>query len=150
MANEKKKNRKPAITLSRSDSDRLARLAEAYLGQNPEVAEELLTELDRARIVGDGRIAAGVIRMGSTVRFTSDLGEERQVTLVFPGGADIAASKVSVLTPIGVALIGLSAGQSIDWSARDGRTHRLTVETVEPPVAQVPSASSKTQMRTAS
>jgi regulator of nucleoside diphosphate kinase len=53
------------------------------------------------------------------------------VTLVLPGGADIAEGKVSVLTPIGAALIGLSTGQSIDWTARDGRTHRLTVEHVE-------------------
>lgn len=68
--------------------------------------------------------------MGSTLRFTSDLGEDRQVTLVFPGEADIAEGKVSVTTPIGAALIGLSAGQSIDWTARDGRVHRLTVESV--------------------
>ena len=70
MANEKKKNRKPAITLSRSDSDRLARLAEAYLGQNPEVAAELLTELDRARIVGDGRLNRFATRCRAKIQTT--------------------------------------------------------------------------------
>jgi regulator of nucleoside diphosphate kinase len=65
------------------------------------------------------------------LRFTTDAGEDRTVTLVFPGRADIAEGKVSVLTPIGVALIGLAVGQSIDWTARDGRTHRLTVRDVE-------------------
>ena len=72
----------------------------AYLDRSPQVAEELLAELDRARIVDDGRIAADVVRMGSTLRFTSDLGEDRRVTLVFPGEAEIAEGKVSVLTPI--------------------------------------------------
>lgn len=133
MAPTQKRQRKPAITTTRSDHDRLSRLAESYEGRNPEVAEELLSELDRARIIEDSRIAANVVRMGSTLRFTSDLGEDRRVTLVFPGEADIAEGKISVLTPIGVALIGLSEGQSIDWTARDGRVHRLTVETVEAP-----------------
>jgi regulator of nucleoside diphosphate kinase len=130
MASDIKTRRKPAITTTRSDHERLSRLAESYVQRNPQVAEELLAELDRARIVADGRIAADVVRMGSTLRFTSDLGEDRQVTLVFPGEADIEQGKVSVLTPIGAALIGLSAGQSIDWTARDGRVHRLTVESV--------------------
>jgi regulator of nucleoside diphosphate kinase len=131
MAPGTKRQSKPAITTTHSDHERLSRLAESYLSRNREVAEELLSELDRARIVGDDRIAADVVRMGFTLRFTSDLGEDRRVTLVFPGEADISEGKVSVLTPIGAALIGLSAGQSIDWSARDGRVHRLTVESVE-------------------
>lgn len=130
MAPGNNKVRKPAITTTRSDHERLSRLAESYLSKNPQVADELLVELDRARIVADGRIADDVVRMGSTLRFTSDIGEDRQVTLVFPGEADIAEGKVSVMTPIGAALIGLSAGQSIDWTARDGRVHRLTVESV--------------------
>ena len=86
--------------------------------------------------------------MGSKIRFTSDLGENRQVTLVFPGDADIAQGKVSILTPIGAALIGLSKGQSIDWTARDGRVHRLTVAAVEAPDRAAGPASS--QLRPAS
>jgi regulator of nucleoside diphosphate kinase len=129
MAPNTKKQRKPAITMTRSDHERLSRLAESCM--NAAVADVLLAEIDRARVVEDGGIAANVVRMGSTVRFTSDLGEDRRVTLVFPGDADIAEGKVSILTPIGAALIGLSAGQSIDWVARDGRFHRLTVAAVE-------------------
>jgi regulator of nucleoside diphosphate kinase len=136
MAFDMKKRRKPAITLIRTDHERLSRLAEAYAAKNPSVADELLAELDRAHIVDDHRISPQIVRMGSTLRFTTDTGEDRAVTLVFPGEADIEAGKVSILTPIGAALIGLSAGQSIDWTARDGRTHRLTVESVEP----IPSA----------
>ncbi|MDN2584265.1 nucleoside diphosphate kinase regulator [Aquibium sp. ELW1220] len=123
--------RKPAITMTRSDHERLSRLADSRAVRDPDLSENLLAELDRARVVEDRRIASNVVRMGSTLRFTTDAGEDRTVTLVFPGEADIAMGKVSVLTPIGAALIGLSASQSIDWTSRDGRVHRLTVEHVE-------------------
>lgn len=135
MAPEKTTQRKPAITITRSDHERLSRLAESWSARNPDMADVLFAELDRARIVDDGRIASDVVRMGSTLRFTSDLGEDKRVTLVFPGEADIAEGKISILTPIGTALIGLAAGQSMNWVARDGRIHRLTVETVEAPGA---------------
>jgi regulator of nucleoside diphosphate kinase len=146
MAPETKRQRKPAITMARSDHERLGLLAESYAARNPDVADVLLAEIDRARVVDDGRIATDVVRMGSTLRFTSDLGEDKRVTLVFPGEADIAEGKISVLTPIGAALIGLAAGQSIDWTARDGRIHRLTVESVEAPVQ----ASAPVELRPAS
>ncbi|QEE43444.1 nucleoside diphosphate kinase regulator (plasmid) [Rhizobium sp. WL3] len=135
MATDTKRHRKPAIVLTKTDHERLSRLAEAHALRNPEVSEELLVELDRARVVQNYKIASNVVRMGSTLRFTSDLGEDRTVTLVFPGEADIAAGRISILTPIGAALIGVSAGQSIDWVARDGRVHRLHVEHVENLVA---------------
>ncbi len=149
MAQANKKNPKPAIAVTRTDSERLWRLAESFAGRNPAVAEELLAELERAKVVDDARIAADVVRMGSSLRFTSDLGEHRDVTLVFPGEADIAEGKVSILTPIGAALIGLSEGQSIDWTARDGRTHRLTVESVRPPENRAALAAISPELRTA-
>tara|TARA_R110002020_G_scaffold356655_2_gene569171 strand:- start:314 stop:757 length:444 start_codon:yes stop_codon:yes gene_type:complete len=134
MASGTKKIHKPAITMTRSDHERLSRIAETLPAKSLSVADQLFVELDRARIVADGRISTKVICMGSGIRFTSDLGEDRFVTLVLPGEADIAENKISILTPIGTALIGLSVGQSIDWTARDGRIHRLTVESVTPPV----------------
>ena len=149
MAPETKRHCKPAITMTRSDREGLWRLAESYSERTPDVADVLMAELERARVVEDTRIPADVVRMGSTLRFTSDLGEDRRVTLVFPGEADIAEGKISILTPIGAALIGLSAGQSIEWTARDGRVHRLTVETVEAPSStQRPVAA--VELRTAS
>lgn len=133
MALATKKKHKPAITMTRSDHQRLSNLAESLPTSAVSVAGELFVELDRARIVADGRISANIVRMGSVLRFTSDLAEDRSVTLVMPGEANIAENKISILTPIGVALIGLSVGQSIDWTARDGRVHRLTVESVNRP-----------------
>ncbi len=131
MAPDNRKHRKPAITLSRDDHARLTRMAESLAIGNPELADDLFAELERARLVNDMERRPDVVRMGSTLRFTTDSGEERRVTLVFPAEADIAEGKVSILTPIGVALIGLAAGQSMDWTARDGRVHRLTVDSVE-------------------
>ncbi|MBB4351574.1 nucleoside diphosphate kinase regulator [Aliirhizobium cellulosilyticum] len=149
MAAEKKTHRKPAIIVTHSDHERLSRLAEAHAARNPEVSEELLAELDRARIVPDNKIGIDVVRMGSTLQFVSDLGDERLVMLVFPGEADIAAGKVSILTPIGAALIGLSTSQSIDWTARDGRVHRLTVKSVEAPVVSFPASRGLVELRSA-
>lgn len=134
MAPDTITQKKSAITVTRSDHERLWGLAETFSARNPELAGQLFAELDRAEVVPDGRIGGDVVRMGSRLRFTSTAGEDRTVTLVFPVEADIAAGKVSILTPVGVALIGLSAGQSIDWTARDGRRHRLTVESVDGPI----------------
>ncbi|WP_193175244.1 nucleoside diphosphate kinase regulator [Oricola nitratireducens] len=122
--------RKPTITLGRTDHDKLTRLAETVQAGNAEVVDVLFSELDRAGIVPDARLAEDVIRMGSHVRYATETGEVREVTLVYPGRADISAGRISILTPIGAALIGLSSGQSMDWRARDGRVHRLVVQSV--------------------
>jgi regulator of nucleoside diphosphate kinase len=126
----------PKIVVSESDHERLTGLATAALSRQPEVAEELLAEMERADIVGARSVPANVVQMGSTVTFRSDDGRERRIMLVFPAEEDIAKSRISVMTPIGAALIGLSKGQSIQWSARDGRRHELTVLSVDrPPVS---------------
>ena len=85
------------------------------LNQAPEVAEELLSEIERATVVPTHAVPANVVQMGSTVEFTTEEGVSRRITLAFPGQADITAARISVLTPIGAALIGLSEGQSIVW-----------------------------------
>jgi len=123
--------RKPPIIISLSERDALERLADAWSTKQPDVADELLAELDRAEIVPDARMRGDVVRMSSTVTYSTETGEERTVTLVYPAEADIAAARISILTPIGAALIGLSPGQSIEWQSRDGRAHSLTVTNVE-------------------
>ena len=124
---------KPKIVVSDIDYRRLSGLASGAHDRFPEVAEELQAEMDRAEVVSAGALPPDVVGMGSTVEFRSDAGQDRRVTLVFPGEADIAANRISILTPIGTALIGLAAGQSIRWTARDGRRHELTVLRVDQP-----------------
>jgi regulator of nucleoside diphosphate kinase len=121
----------PNIVVSAADYERLTDLATASLERLPEVAEELLNEMERAKIVTEGSVPADVVRMGSTVTFRSDDGRERTETLVYPVDEDSDAHKISVMTPVGAALIGLAEGQSISWTARDGRRHELTVVKVE-------------------
>jgi regulator of nucleoside diphosphate kinase len=121
----------PHIIVSDADYDRLTSLATAALERLPEVASELLAEMDRAKVVRDDNVPANVVRMGSTVTFRSDDGRERTETLVYPVDEDSDAHKISVMTPVGAALIGLAEGQSISWTARDGRPHELTVVKVK-------------------
>lgn len=124
---------KPDISISTSDHARLTMLADAIAERDTELADDLAGELERARVVADDKIAQGIIRMGSRVRFKDEKGLERDVTLVFPPEADIAQGKLSILTPVGTALIGLSPGQSILWTARNGQRHELTVLAVDAP-----------------
>lgn len=126
-----KRTRKPAISVCRSDHDRLSSLAEVLYSRNPAVAEELLAELDRARVVEDSKLKPAIARIGSTLHYSTDIGDTRSVTLVFPKHADISKGYVSILTPIGVALLGLSPGQSIDWTSTNGERHKLTVDSVD-------------------
>jgi regulator of nucleoside diphosphate kinase len=75
-------------------------------------------------------VPANVVRMGSTVTFTSDDGHTRTLKLVYPVDESLDEHRISVMTPVGAALIGLAEGQSISWTARDGKHHRLTVTKV--------------------
>ena len=131
------RRQKPSIIVSDTDQRRLTILATDALQRFPEVAEELLSEMERADVVTAEAIPPNVVQMGSDVVFESDNGETRRVRLVFPGQADIAAGRISILTPIGAALIGLSEGQSIAWKTRDGRSRQLTILAVEGMVADV-------------
>ena len=91
--------------------------------------------MDRAKVVQDGSVPANVVRMGSTVTFKSDDGNTRTFKLVYPAEESLDEHRISVMTPVGAALIGLAEGQSISWTARDGRKHELTVEKVKTVIA---------------
>lgn len=121
---------RPAIVLADAEHESLVSLASEADERLPGVGEALLSELDRAEVVAESELPEDVVRMGSTVSFRSDDGQEREVTIVYPAKADIAEGKISVMTPIGAALIGLRQGSSINWTARDGREQRLTVLSV--------------------
>ena len=123
---------KPRITLTADDYDRLSQLAHAAAAKMPELAGALNAELARAQVSDDA--ADDFVRMGGEVEFKDDAADKTQtVTLVYPGDADISQGKVSVLTPIGTALIGLSAGDAITWRTRNGELRQLTVLAVRNP-----------------
>ena len=119
---------KPQIVLSTEDYVSLSALARAAMNKMPELAEGLSEELERADIVDNGQQPQQVVCMGCEVEFRDDTtGKIQKVTLVYPAQADISHGKISVLTPVGTALIGLRAGHSITWDTRTGETRRLTV-----------------------
>ena len=123
----------PDIMLSAADHRQLNSLAMAGLERMPDLSDYLLSELERARIVDDAAIPADIVRMGSSVRYRTGADQEQQVTLVYPVDADIAAGRISVMTPVGTALIGLRVGQSITWRDRANKRHMLTVLGVNQP-----------------
>ncbi|MGH6760674.1 MAG: nucleoside diphosphate kinase regulator [Phyllobacterium sp.] len=125
--------KKPKIIVGDVDHARLTGLAEGALDRIPEIADQLLSELDRAKVVKQSAVPASIIRMGSTADIKIGDAEPRRVTLVFPDLADIAEGKISVLTPFGTALIGLGEGQSFIWAGRDGKKHDLVVLAVHQP-----------------
>ena len=141
MTTRAKAGRLPAITIARSEYERLSNLADMLAERDPHAAEQLAAELDRAKVVDDARMAPGVMRIGSIAEFRIDDEAPQTAELVFPGDADISRQRISVLTPVGAALLGLSAGQSIEWSARDGRARRLSVIAVRDSVADTARAS---------
>lgn len=129
-----RKDDRPRIKMTADDHERLSRLSAAAMDCMPEVASFLSDELDRAQIVRSGKTCGDFAHMGCWVEFQDNAtGKVQTVTLVYPGEADIARGRISVLTPVGAALIGLSAGQSIDWETRSGSIKRLTVLDVREP-----------------
>jgi regulator of nucleoside diphosphate kinase len=134
MAKHASKGAKPRITLTATDHERLSRLMLAASNTMPDLAADLAEELDRAHVLPAGRPANGIVCMGCEVEFRDDTtGRIQTVTLVFPDEADIAKGKISILTPIGVALIGLAIEKSISWETRRGDVRRLTVLSVREP-----------------
>jgi regulator of nucleoside diphosphate kinase len=123
---------RPQIVVPASQHARLLALADAAEKRAPEVAEFLADELTRARIVSDEQCDPNIVRMGSRVTYLDEnTGRTRTITLVYPDAADIDRGLISILTPIGAALIGLSPSQTITWPNPDGREGSLKVINVE-------------------
>lgn len=117
----------PSIVVSRLDAQRIEALLEDA-GKRGVDTSALERELARADVVEPAQMPGDVISMNSTARFRDvNNGAERELTLVYPRDADADAGRVSVLAPIGSALLGLRVGQSIDWPLPGGRTATLEV-----------------------
>ena len=121
------------IRITNSDLTKLETLIEGRRrssGRDLVHLESLAAELERAEIVEDAKIPSDVITMHSRV-LVQDLGTgaHRIYTLVFPNEADLALDKVSVLAPLGTALLGYRTNDIIAWNMPGG-TRRLFVKEV--------------------
>ncbi len=117
----------PRIIVSRLDVQRLENVLEDQDQSHP-VVELLWEELNRAEVVDPENIPPTVVTMHSRVRFVAEgSGKEFELTLCYPREIDGAPGKVSILAPVGSALLGLSVGQTIDWPVPGGGTERYRI-----------------------
>lgn len=123
-------NAHPPIIITRVDLQRLERLLDSLEEYGPG-AEALEQELARAQVVGHDEVPAGVVTMNSRVHCREEAsGKDYHLTLVYPQDAG-GEGRVSILAPVGSALLGLSVGQHIDWPAPGGKQLKLTLLAVE-------------------
>ncbi|HVL21103.1 MAG TPA: nucleoside diphosphate kinase regulator [Amaricoccus sp.] len=124
----------PPIVLDAAWSDRLEDLAAVAIRRGlGAVGDRLMAEVARATVLPSAEMPADVVNIGSAVRYRDEMtGREQTVSLVLPQNVDIDRGRISVLTPVGAALIGLRAGATIGWETREGAERRLTVLAVTP------------------
>lgn len=134
MTDTEPRGLKPRIRLVDTEADIIAQLAIQAEARHPAVAALLLDEVDRADLYAPGELPGDVACLGAEITYRDEAsGVVRDVRIVLPAHADIAEGKVSILTPVGAGLIGLSAGQAIDWPDVEGRPHRLHILAVRQP-----------------
>jgi len=122
------------IRMIERDVVRLRELIEDAKRGDPRKAAELRdleAELDRAILMAEDNMPGDVVRMRSEAHLVDeDTGEELICQLVFPGEADIARMRVSVLAPVGTAILGFRAGDTFEWSVPAG-TRRFRIKAVK-------------------
>ena len=129
---------RPPIHLLASESDLVGNLALQVEDRQPVVAAMLLTEIERAELHENDTLPDGVVTLGSEIEFVDEKSNQlRKVQLVLPAEANIALGRISILTPMGAGLFGLSAGQSIDWPDLEGRDRRIRIVGVRRPAPEV-------------
>ncbi len=126
----------PTIQMTRHDAGRLDALLADFPTDARLGAGLLLRELLRADVVPSDAISTSTVVMHSVVTYCDqDSGDTRRVTLVYPSERTSLPNALSVLAPLGAALIGLSEGQSISYEGIDGRARTVTVLKVHSPPA---------------
>jgi regulator of nucleoside diphosphate kinase len=123
-------NQRPKITVSSVDAERLEKMIDSLRDDQFPGREDLQAELDRADIVVPEAMPANVVTMNSTVRFrVESSGKEFSLTLVYPQSKGDSDDTISILAPVGSALLGLTEGDQIAWPKPGGGM--LSVQIIE-------------------
>ncbi len=123
----------PPITVSTLDLARLEALVDSPARRGDPAAEALAAELGRARVLDPAQMPGDVVTLGATITCMDEAsGETHTLTLVHPDEADAARARISVLAPVGSALLGLAVGQRIAWPGPAGRELMLRVMALSP------------------
>ncbi len=129
----------PTIFITTNDAEKLRELmreSERSDYRGSDYLKQLDGELKKASIVRPGEIPADVITLNSTARLVDKETQEEMIyTLVFPEAADPAQGKISILAPIGTAMLGYKAGDSFDWNTPGGKRTILVKEILYQPEA---------------
>jgi regulator of nucleoside diphosphate kinase len=121
------------IHLSERDVLPLRAVVHRYAGgRDAAAAEQLEAELERAVVLPPEAVPPDLVTMHARVVFADQTGKRREVELVYPWEADPSRGRISVLAPVGAALLGLSVGQTIDWPLPSGRNTEITIVAVAP------------------
>ena len=122
---------KPPIVVSSLDMERLELLLDSLPAAQAETRDTLMGELARAELVEPEDMPVDVVTMNSRVRFVLDhAAQEFDMSLAYPKDVNGAADKLSILTPVGNALLGLKVGDSIDWTGPGGARFEVTVHEI--------------------
>ena len=128
---------RPRLIIDERAYPRLLALAERARAQVPDLADRLIEEIERADLRASSDMPADVVTLGSEVTFRQ--AERTQtVQIVAPEDADIEHRRISVLSPVGAALLGLTVGQQISWDMPDKRAAVLEVIAVRQPSEAAP------------
>jgi regulator of nucleoside diphosphate kinase len=123
---------RPPVHLLAAESDLVAGLALRAEHRQPVVAAMLLDEIERAELHAPDDMPDGYVRLNSRVTFIDERTRQmREVQVVVPANANIAAGRISILTPMGAALYGLADGASINWPDLDGIERPIRIMRVE-------------------
>lgn len=120
------------IVITEFDKQRLIQLL-AKKKPHDEYDKSLLAELEKAKVVEPADIPADRITMNSHVQFISEDGKERDYWLVFPEDADVLENKISVLSPVGCALLGYGVGDAITVPTPQGNKQLIVKEVLSQP-----------------
>lgn len=123
----------PPITIGEADRHDLLVLAMSGTGHSADQADDLLYELGRAEVVDDHRLPPHVVRMGSGVVVSIDGAEPQLLRLAYPHERGVG--DISILSPVGTALLGLRSGQAMAWTDRDGMRQEIRIHSVCNPQA---------------
>jgi regulator of nucleoside diphosphate kinase len=118
----------PSLVISQEDYQKISTILSVV---ETDIADQLEEELGRAELVPSEELPQDIVSMNSTVTFLDmNTDKEQSVTLAYPNDANIELGKVSILAPVGAALIGLRVGQMIDWPIGGGKVRRIKVISV--------------------
>lgn len=125
-------NLQPDIIISELDYSRIENLLQATSGIPANVKMALLTELERAELVAPEQIPANVVTMNSQVKFSViSTGVTFTLKLVYPKDMDDSGNTISILAPVGSAMLGLKEGEEINWPDGQGGMLQVRIEAIE-------------------